>query len=157
MTGVLSRKRYLDVRESKHISRTPTAGTDRSSVFKLGEKCLVFFMPVSVSCYTYLMMWYSDVNVKTLLSYSLSFVITASAVIALGMLISFFFQKSIFVLKKSIFFRLSNLVLCVAHSRPTDAAVTLCARPYIAAARKRTTGVRNAIRGIGSADRMRSL
>ena len=66
-----------------------------------------------------------------------------------------FFQKSIFVLKKSTFFRLSNLVLCVALS--TAAAVTLCAHPYIAAARKRTTDVRNAIRGIGSADRMRSL
>ena len=66
-----------------------------------------------------------------------------------------FFQKSIFVLKKSIFFPLSNLVLCVALS--TAAAVTLCARPYIAAAHKRTTDVRNAIRGIRSADRMRSL
>ena len=35
--------------------------------------------------------------------------------------------------------------MCVAHS--TDAAVTLCARPYIAAARERTRDVRNGIRG----------
>ena len=49
------------------------------------------------------------------------------------------------------------LVLCVAHSRPTDAAVTLCARQYIAAARERTPDVWNGIRGIGSADGMRSL
>jgi len=39
----------------------------------------------------------------------------------------------------------------------TDAAVTVCARPYIAAARKRTTDVRNGICGIGSADGMWSL
>ena len=35
--------------------------------------------------------------------------------------------------------------LCVTHS--TDAAVTLCARPYTAAARERTPDVRNGIRG----------
>ena len=67
-----------------------------------------------------------------------------------------FSQKSIFVLKKSIFFNYRILVLCVvAHS--TDAAVTLCARPYIAAARERTPDVRNGICGIGSADGKRSL
>ena len=63
----------------------------------------------------------------------------------LGMLISFFPEIDFCFEKNGFFFRLSNLVLCVAHS--TAAAVTLCARPYIAAARKRTTDVRNGIRG----------
>ena len=68
-----------------------------------------------------------------------------------------FSQKSIFVLKNRFFFDYRILVLCVAHSTESDAAVTLCARPYIAAARERTPDVRNGIRGIGSADGMRSL
>ena len=72
----------------------------------------------------------------------------------LGMLISFFPEID-FRFEKIDFFSIIEFGLCVAHS--TAAAVTLCARPYIAAARKRTTDVRNAIRGIGSADRMRSL
>jgi len=66
-----------------------------------------------------------------------------------------FFQKSIFVLKNRIFFDYRILVLCVAHS--TDAAVTQCVRPYIAAARERMPDVRNGIHGIGSAEGMRSL
>ena len=70
--------------------------------------------------------------------------------------IDFRFEKNRF------FFDYRILVLCVAHSRPTDAAVTLCARPYIAAAREHVRNmcvpdVRNGIRGIGSADGMRSL
>jgi len=75
----------------------------------------------------------------------------------LGMLISFFSRNRFSFWKNRFFFDYRILVLCVAHSRPTDAAVTLCARPYIAAARERTPDVRNGIRGIGSADGMRSL
>jgi len=37
MTGILSRKQYLAVRENKHRSRPSCAGTDFHSVFKLGE------------------------------------------------------------------------------------------------------------------------
>ena len=83
----------------------------------------------------------------------------------LGMLISFSSRNRFSFLKKIDFFDYRILVLCIAHSRPTDAAVTYVlahielsgARPYIAVARKRTTDVRNGIRGIGSVDRMRSL
>jgi len=57
--------------------------------------------------------------------------------------------------KNRFLFRLSNFGFVRHHS--TDAAVTLCARMYIAAARERMPDVRNGIRGIGSADGMRSL
>ena len=70
------------------------------------------------------------------------------------MLISFFFPEIDVRFEKIDFFSIIEFWFC-AHS--TDAAVTLCARPYIAAARERMPDVRNGIRGIGSADGMRSL
>jgi len=70
------------------------------------------------------------------------------------MLISFFPEID-FRFEKIDFFSIIEFGFVRPHS--TAAAVTLCARPYIAAARKRTTDVRNAIRGIGSSDRMWSL
>ena len=48
------------------------------------------------------------------------------------MLISFFPEIDFRFEKNRFFFDYQILVLYVAHTRPTDAAVTLCARPYIA-------------------------
>ena len=67
------------------------------------------------------------------------------------MLISFFFPEIDFRFEKIYFFSIIEFWFCA--SLTVDAAVTLCARRYIAAARKRMTDVRNGIRGIG----MRSL
>jgi len=42
MTGVLSRRQYLDITERKHNSRPSSLAAGHSSVFKLGERYLTF-------------------------------------------------------------------------------------------------------------------
>ena len=42
MTGILSRKRYVDVQEHKHTSHASSAGTGHPSVFKLGQYIVPF-------------------------------------------------------------------------------------------------------------------
>ena len=59
MTGLLSRKQYAPLRDSKRSYRTSSVFNVRPSVFKLGEYHLMFLQLCSCSV-TYQMKWWSN-------------------------------------------------------------------------------------------------